>query len=99
MSPRVWETWAAVVTVPVTPHAVLCSVLQKILIANRGEIALRIIRACHELNIAAVAVYSDADRAGLHVLEADEAYRLGPAPAVDSYLRGNLILDIARRCG
>ncbi|HKR27422.1 MAG TPA: biotin carboxylase N-terminal domain-containing protein, partial [Acidobacteriaceae bacterium] len=73
--------------------------LQKIIIANRGEIALRIIRACHELNIAAVAVYSDADRAGLHVLEADEAYRLGPAPAVDSYLRGNLILDIARRCG
>ena len=73
--------------------------LQKILIANRGEIALRIIRACHELNIAAVSVYSDADRAGLHVLEADEAYRLGPAPAVDSYLRGNLILDIARRSG
>ena len=72
--------------------------MHKILIANRGEIALRIIRACHELDIAAVAVYSDADRAGLHVLEADEAYRLGPAPAVDSYLRGSLILDIARRC-
>ena len=72
---------------------------QKILIANRGEIALRIQRACRELEIATVAVYSDADRAALHVLEADEAYRLGPAPATESYLRGDLILDIARRTG
>ncbi len=71
----------------------------KILIANRGEIALRIERACRELGIATVAVYSEADRAALHVLEADEAFLLGPAPATESYLRGDLILDIARRTG
>jgi acetyl-CoA carboxylase, biotin carboxylase subunit len=74
-------------------------VLRKILIANRGEIALRIERACRELNIATVAVYSDADRAALHVLEADEAYRLGPAAATESYLRGDLIIETARRTG
>jgi acetyl-CoA carboxylase, biotin carboxylase subunit len=74
-------------------------VFKKILIANRGEIALRIARACREMGIAPVAVYSDADRAALHVLEAQEAYRLGPAPASESYLRGDLLLDIARRCG
>jgi acetyl-CoA carboxylase, biotin carboxylase subunit len=72
---------------------------QKILIANRGEIALRIQRACRELGIATVAVYSDADRGALHVLEADEAYRLGPAPASESYLRGDRILEIARESG
>ena len=69
------------------------------LIANRGEIALRVIRACREMGLATVAVYSDADRAALHVLHADEAYRLGPAPAAESYLRGDLILDVARRTG
>jgi acetyl-CoA carboxylase, biotin carboxylase subunit len=73
--------------------------IQKILIANRGEIALRIMRACRELGIRTVAVYSDADRAALHVLMADEAYRLGQASASESYLRGDLILDIARRSG
>jgi acetyl-CoA carboxylase biotin carboxylase subunit len=72
-------------------------VFRKVLIANRGEIALRILRACHELGISTVAVYSDADRAAPHVLEADEAYRLGLAPASESYLRGDLMLDIARR--
>ena len=72
---------------------------RKILIANRGEIALRIARACRELGIATVAVYSEADRTGLHVLEASEAYFLGPPPATESYLRGDLILDIARRSG
>jgi acetyl-CoA carboxylase, biotin carboxylase subunit len=72
---------------------------QKILIANRGEIALRIQRACRELGIATVAVYSDADRSALHVLEADEAYRLGPAPAAESYLRGDRILEIAQEAG
>lgn len=65
--------------------------------ANRGEIALRILRACRERGIPSVAVYSDADRAALHVSYADEAYRLGPAQASESYLRGDLILDIARR--
>ena len=73
--------------------------IRKILIANRGEIALRIVRACREMGIAVVAVYSDADRAALHVLEADEAYRLGPAPATESYLRGELILEVARQSG
>ena len=73
--------------------------LRKILIANRGEIALRLIRACRELGISPVAVYSDADRSALHVHYADEAYRLGPAPSVDSYLRGDRILEIARQCG
>jgi len=72
---------------------------KKILIANRGEIALRIERACRELAIRTVAVYSEADRAALHVLEADEAYLLGPAPAAESYLRGDLILGIANRAG
>jgi acetyl-CoA carboxylase, biotin carboxylase subunit len=76
-----------------------CIFVRKILIANRGEIALRVIRACRELGVATVAVFSDADRSGLHVLAADEAYRLGPAPASESYLRGDLILDVARRAG
>jgi acetyl-CoA carboxylase, biotin carboxylase subunit len=71
----------------------------KILIANRGEIALRIQRACRELGIATVAVYSEVDRTALHVLEADEAFLLGPASARESYLRGDLILDLARRAG
>jgi acetyl-CoA carboxylase biotin carboxylase subunit len=74
-------------------------VFRKVLIANRGEIALRILRACRELGISTVAVYSDADRAAPHVLEADEAWRLGPAPAPESYLRGDLILEIAARVG
>src|ERR1700729_1171396 len=73
--------------------------MKKVLIANRGEIALRVIRACREMGLATVAVYSDADRGALHVLHADEAYRLGPAPASESYLRGDLILDIAKRTG
>jgi acetyl-CoA carboxylase biotin carboxylase subunit len=73
--------------------------IQKILIANRGEIALRIIRACREMGIRTVAVYSDADRAALHVSVADEAYRLGPAPATESYLRTDLVLAAAHRSG
>jgi 3-methylcrotonyl-CoA carboxylase alpha subunit len=71
----------------------------KILIANRGEIAVRIIRACHELDIAAVAVYSEADRAALHVRQADQAYLLGPAPATASYLNVERILEVARQSG
>ena len=73
--------------------------IRKILIANRGEIALRVIRACREMGIATVAVYSDADRGALHVTAADEAYRLGPAPASESYLRGDKILEVCRLSG
>jgi acetyl-CoA carboxylase biotin carboxylase subunit len=72
---------------------------KKILIANRGEIAVRVQRACRELGIETVAVFSEADRQAMHVRYADEAYLLGPAPSRESYLRGDKIIDIARKCG
>src|SRR5437660_2292321 len=70
---------------------------KKRLIANRGEFAVRVIRACHEMGIAAVAVYSDVDRASLHVRKADEAYPIGPAAARESYLTSPKNLDVAKR--
>src|SRR5258708_34742248 len=72
---------------------------KKILIANRGEIAVRVMRACRELEISSVAIYSDVDRASLHVLKADEAYRVGPPPAAESYLNIEAIVGAAKRCG
>ncbi len=71
----------------------------KLLIANRGEIALRIIRAARELGVSTVAVYSEADRLAPHVLAADEAYEIGPAPSGESYLRIDRLIEVAQRSG
>jgi len=71
----------------------------KLLVANRGEIALRVVRACQELGVRSVAVYSDADARAPHVREADEAVNIGPAPSAESYLRGERIIEEALRTG
>ena len=73
--------------------------IRKILIANRGEIAVRVMGTCKELGIATVAVYSEADRSALHVRTADEAYLVGPPPSRESYLVQERILEVARKCG
>ena len=71
----------------------------KVLVANRGEIAIRIFRTLRELGIGCVAVFSDADRGAAHVRRAEEAYRLGPGPAAESYLRGDAVVEVAARAG
>ena len=71
----------------------------KVLIANRGEISVRIARACREMGIRSVAVYSDVDRGALHTTVADEAYHLGPTPAPESYLNVERLIDVARKSG
>jgi len=72
---------------------------KKILIANRGEIAVRVMRACRDMGISPVAVYSEADAAALHVRMADEAYLIGAPPSNESYLRGEKIIETAKKCG
>src|SRR4051812_29443800 len=71
----------------------------KVLIANRGEIAVRVMRACRELGVASVAVYSDADTRAVHVREADEAVHIGAPPSSESYLKGERIIEVAKRVG
>lgn len=73
--------------------------IKKILIANRGEIAVRVARSCREMDIPSVAVYSDSDRRAMHVRYADEAYHIGPSPSSESYLNGDKIIETALKCG
>ena len=81
-------------------RSVVSPPFKKVLIANRGEIAVRVIRACRELGIATVAVFSEADRESLHVLAADEAVPIGPAPTTESYLVSHVPpLVIRSSCG
>ncbi|MCK5414347.1 MAG: hypothetical protein KAJ35_03090, partial [Thermoplasmata archaeon] len=73
--------------------------LEKVLVANRGEIACRVIRACRELGIPSVAVYSDADKEMPHARQADEAFHIGPPPVMQSYLVQDRIIEVAKEAG
>ena len=72
---------------------------KRVLIANRGEIAVRIIRVCRELDIESIAIYSEADRDSLHVKYADYGYFIGPAPSIESYLAIDRIIEVAKKSG
>jgi acetyl-CoA carboxylase biotin carboxylase subunit len=73
--------------------------IKKLLVANRGEIAIRIMRSCREMGISTIAVYSEADRTSMHVRYADEAYYIGPSPSSESYLKMDKILEVAKKSG
>lgn len=94
---RKQSSWASIYTTdPIDPRE---SKFGKVLIANRGEIACRVIRTCKSMGIKTVAVHSDVDSRSLHVQMADEAYCIGPAPSSQSYLRADAILDVVKRSG
>src|SRR3954471_5978497 len=81
------------------PGRVRAGMFTKVLVANRGEIAIRVMRALEEMEIASVGVYSELDRDALHVARADESYLLGPGPAAESYLKIEKILEVASQSG
>ena len=72
--------------------------IKRILVANRGEIAVRVMRSCREMEITSIAVFSEADRTAKHVLYADEAYCIGPAASKESYLNIEKIIEVAKSC-
>lgn len=72
--------------------------IKKILVANRGEIAIRVMRSCREMEITSIAIFSEADRTAKHVLYADEAYCVGPAASKESYLNIEKIIEVAKEC-